>query len=376
MASTSEEDDIETRLKAHSAYFTSMVELIPAKFYIVKEETGEGESEDDNDSKFWMNKRSRAPKQVVKEATKKAKRLKLDPSARNVGEGSRDERVRENGVSDVVGPSEAVVEEQEEGMNDGCSDDEHAEAISKRHPKAAFSVERIQSGDLNDLRDRLHSKIEELKGKRQSRVQLEGREGGATSKRERQKQEQLVEKRRHKKETRKKDKERKHFMKKHPIDKQGENSIKKPSIIDESGRTVFSKFDFSTTAAHSEPKGKSKDYKKLLAKAEAAQKKLDKLKETDEKKSKELQEKLQWQRAMEMAKGTKLKDDTRRLKKTVKRLDGKKAKSRKQWEERQKQEMLAKEKRQEKRKRNIQERIEQAKAKKMKKRGKPRKPGF
>ena len=89
-----------------------------------------------------------------------------------------------------------------------------------------------------------------------------------------------------------------------------------------------------------------------------------------------MQERLQWQRAMEMAKGTKLKDDTKRLKKTVKRLEGKKTKSRKQWVERQKQEDLAKEKRQEKRKRNIQERIEQVKVKKLKKKGKARKPGF
>lgn len=376
MESTIEEDDIETRLKSHSAYFTSMVKLIPAKFYIVKEETGEGRTEDDTDSKFWINKRSRAPKQVVKEATKKAKRLKLDLSDHKVSEGCRHERVYENGVSDVTGHSKAVTKGQEEGMSEACSDDERMETISKRHPKAAFSVERIQSGDLNDLRDRLHSKIEELRGKRQSRMHQEGREVGATSKREKQKHEQMMEKRRRKKETRKKDKERKHFVKQHPNEKQGENSVKRPSIKDESGRIVFSKFDFGATIVHSEPKGKSKDYKKLLAKAEAAQKRLEKLKETDEKKSKELQEKLQWQRAMEMAKGTKLKDDAKRLKKTIKRLDSKKAKSQKQWEERQKQEMLAKEKRQEKRKKNIQERIEQAKAKKMKKRGKPRKPGF
>ena len=373
---TIQEDDIETRLKAHSAYFTSMVELIPAKFYIIKEEAGEGRTEDDTDSKFWINKRSRAPKQEVKEATKKAKRLKLDPSDCKLSEGCGHERVYENGVSDDTRHSEDVAEGQQEGTSEGCSDDEHVEAISKRHPKAAFSVERIQSGDLNDLRDRLHTKIDELRGKRQSRTHQEGKERGTSSKRERQKHEQMMEKRRHKKETRKKDKERKHLVKQHPIEKQGENSVKRPSIKDESGRIVFSKFDFGATVAYSDPKGKSKDYKKLLAKAEAAQKKLEKLKETDEKKSKELQEKLQWQRAMEMAKGTKLKDDAKRLKKTVKRLDSKKAKSRKQWEERQKQEMLAKEKRQEKRKKNIQERIEQAKAKKMKKRGKPRKPGF
>ena len=48
----------------------------------------------------------------------------------------------------------------------------------------------------------------------------------------------------------------------------------------------------------------------------------------DEKESEELQEKLQWQRAVEMAKGTKIRDNTKHLKKAVKRLDSKKAKSR------------------------------------------------
>ena len=184
-----------------------------------------------------------------------------------------------------------------------------------------------------------------------------------------------MEKRQRKKELRKKGKEHKQVSKgdKHIA----EEYPKRPSIKDESGRVVFSKFDFGTPAVYSEQKPKSKDYKKLLAKAEAAQKKLEKLKEVDEKKSEELQEKLQWQRAMEMAKGTKIKDDTKRLRKTVKRLNSKKAKSRKQWLERQNQETLAKEKRQEKRKKNIQERIDQAKAKKFKKRGgKARRPGF
>ena len=296
--------------------------------------------------------------------------MKLDPSTNKVSENEQ-ELVYQNGLA----ASSVAMEEGEEGevnRSDGV------ETVSKRHPKAAFSVERVQSGDLNDLREKLHKKIVELRGKRKLKSHEEEEEGGsgATSS---QKHQRLMERRRRKKEIRKKDKERKHLVKKHPSEKQGhsEQSAKRPSIKDESGRIVYSKFDFGSVAGRAEHRGKSKDYKKLLAKAEAAQKKLEKLKETNEKKSEELQEKLQWQRAMEMAKGTKLKDDTKRLKKTVKRLDSKKAKSRKQWMERQKQEILAKEKQQEKRKKNIQDRIEQVKAKKVKKRvKKPRKPGF
>lgn len=386
------EMDLESRLKAHSDYFTSVVQLIPAKFYVIKDDIPDSEEDcggDVPDSKFWVNKRARAPKQAVKEATKKAKRLKLDPASHinKSSERNQKEGCEGGGVGGVRGGASGSSVENPNEQGDTCNNGgEGEESIAMRHPKAGaavslngFSVEKVQSGDLNDLRERLHSKIAALRGKRklmpdegaaEEREEVEGSSTATSEKRRK-----IMEKRQRKKELRKRGKERKQSTKreKHSTG----DKPKRPSIKDESGRIVFSKFDFSTPAVQSEPKPKSKDYKKLLAKAEVAQKKLEKLKEVDEKKSEELQEKLQWQRAMEMAKGTKIKDDMKRLKKTVKRLDSKKAKSRKQWLERQKQEAQAKEKRQEKRKKNIQERIDQAKAKKVKKRGgKSRRPGF
>ena len=380
------EGDLESRLKAHSAYFTSMVELIPAKFYVIKEDLPDEEDRGvEMDSKLWVNKRTRAPKQAVKEATKKAKRLKLDPASHSKSsERNKKEDGDKSGVGGARGgASGSSVEKSNENEDIYSSDGEGEESIAKRHPKASaavslngFSVERVQSGDLNDLREKLHSKIAALRGKRNLMPnERAAEEGEASLKETSEKRRKIVEKRQRKKELRKKGKDRKQVAKREKHS--AVDNPKRPSIKDESGRIVFSKFDFSTPAVQSEPKPKSKDYKKLLAKAEAAQKKLEKLKEVDEKKSEELQEKLQWQRAIEMAKGTKIKDDTKRLKKTVKRLDSRKAKSRKQWLERQKQETLAKEKRQEKRKKNIQERIDQAKARKLKKRGgKSRRPGF
>ena len=364
-------EELESRLRGHSEYFTSMVELIPAKFYAAKEELEE-ESSDDGDeteNKFWINtKKSRAPKQAVKESTKKAKRLKVDPLSNEKDVKNQEEGVYENGVT---------VPEDERNSD---SDDERTETVSKRRLKDSlkgFSVERVQSGDLNDLRQRLHNKISKLRGKRRFSEHGEGEgEGGVSAKVVTKKQQRVLENRQKKKESRKKDREHKHVVRMNPTKKQTESTTKRPSIKDDSGRVVFSKFDFGTTGGSSLAKGKTKDFKKLLAKAEAAQKRLEEIKETDEKKSKELQEKLQWQRAIEMAKGTKLRDDTKRLKKTVKRLESKKSKSRKQWLERQNQENEAKEKQQVKRKKNIQERIEQVKAKKLKKKRKPRKPGF
>ena len=391
------EGDLDSRLKAHSDYFTSMVGLIPAKFYVIKEDLLDDEGDDvgggrEMDSKFWVNKRARAPKQTVKEATKKAKRLKLDPVSHNrSSERNREEDGDKSGnVGGARGGASGSSVEQSHEQGDVYSNDgEGEERFTKRHPKAGatvslngFSVERVQSGDLSDLRERLHSKIAALRGKRkltpnEGALEEGEADGENLSQGTSDKRRKIMEKRQRKKAQKKKGKERKQVAKREKHSTGGNHE--RPSIKDESGRIVFSKFDFGTPAAvlQSELKPKSKDYKKLLAKAEAAQKKLDKLKEVDEKKSEELQAKLQWQRAVEMAKGTKIRDDTKRLKKTVKRLDSKKAKSRKQWLERQKQETQAKEKRQEKRKKNIQERIDQAKAKKLKKRGgKSRRPGF
>ena len=159
----------------------------------------------------------------------------------------------------------------------------------------------------------------------------------------------------------------------------------RPSFVDDSGLVIFSKFDF-TSSAHKEVQlaerksmSKKKGYKKLLAKAEAAQRKLEELKKTDEKRGEELAKKLMWQKAMDMARGTKIKDNPKLLKKTVKKIEKRKKKTSKEWEERKNMEREAMEKRQAKRKANIEERKEQIRSKKIKRRmkkGKGRTPGF
>ena len=330
-------DDLEERLRHHSATFDAMVELIPAKYYIMHDDGTQSES------KYWVNKKLRAPKQSVKDASKKAKRLKLDPESQKSIPELREEARREESGEES--------EEEEEGQI------------------GSFSVERVKSSDLNELRERLKAKVEELRGKRKA-VEVEGDKM--------QKRQKRVDKKHRKKEMRQKEKQRK-------VLKQVSGSSKdsRPSIEDESGKMVYSKFDFSTPVKDWEPTGKKKDYRKLLAKAEASQKKLEELKRKDEKKGEDFQEKLNWQKAVELARGTKVRDNPKQLKKTLKRLGKKKERSQKQWGERGKQVQQAKVKRQELRQKHIQERTEVIKTKKMKKRMKrrgmgkqARQPGF
>eukprot|EP00240_Pyramimonas_obovata_P015074 CAMPEP_0118936946 /NCGR_PEP_ID=MMETSP1169-20130426/21180_1 /TAXON_ID=36882 /ORGANISM="Pyramimonas obovata, Strain CCMP722" /LENGTH=223 /DNA_ID=CAMNT_0006880421 /DNA_START=136 /DNA_END=803 /DNA_ORIENTATION=+ len=88
-------------IKGHAAFFDSLVELIPAKYYVPNER---------NESwmKYNHNKSEKAAaQQARKENSKKAKRLKLDPSQ-------------------VVTTSEAIKRkaEQKEGESDDDDDDD------------------------------------------------------------------------------------------------------------------------------------------------------------------------------------------------------------------------------------------------------------
>ncbi len=330
-----ENDSLEDRLKCHSLYFSSMVDLIPAKFYLTKDPEMD---ETLPSNKYWVNKKPKAPKQSVKEATKRARRIKLDPdSHKTVLEQQKDVHDSENMV-----------------------DVEASDSVPRKN---GFSVETVQSTELSDLRERLNTKINSLRGKRKTRE--DEPEKFALKK------QKVMEKRKRVKEARQKKKKlvSSASVKKETAPKE------RPSIKDESGKIVFSKFDFSVKSDKSQ---KTKDYKRLLAKAEATEKKLEELKKNDQKRGQELQEKLQWRKALDLAKGEKVKDDPKLIKKTLKRLEKKKSKSRKQWTERAEQEQQQKDKKQELRKKHLQERIEQIKAKKSKKKFKKgkRTPGF
>ena len=341
--------EMESRLSSHSAYFSSMVALIPQKFYTVKDQDQEA-----TDNKYWINKKqTRAPKQAVKEASQKAKKLKFDPESQKTPELSHTNETNELTTEDIV-----------------YTNGETEQGAKERDSAGSFSVERVQSSDLNDLQERLKHKIEELRGKRKTR---DFDNPGEVS----QKKLKRVERKKRKKEMRQKQKAKK--QQKVATKTEEDSTSKRPCVKDEeSGRLVFSKFDFTTpqgvepASSSSSSKKQKKDYRKLLAKAEAAQKKLDEIKAKDQERAEELQEKLRWQKAVDMAKGKKLKDDPQLLKKTMKRIEKKKDKSRKQWNKREKMEELTKEKRQEKRMKNIKERTEKIKAKKLKK----RRPGF
>ena len=348
-------DDLEKRLRRHSAVFVSLAQLIPARYYHTPEEEEEKEEEESGLGKFFRNKRNRAPKQAIKEASKRAKRLKFDPAVQ--------ERVQE------------FEKKHEESKNDSEESEEVGTVLegeycesSGDHP--SFSVERVKSRSLPELRERLRDKIAELRSKRKAPP-----ENDSTDKSARYEENQPHKQRQKKKKRKIREKETT------GVSQIACRGSERPSIEDK-GQLVFSKFDFSVPLVDREKTTKRTDYKRLLARAEAKQKKLEELTEQDLRKGQELQEQLKWRHALEQAGGRKMKDSPALLRKTLKRVDKQKSKSRKEWKQRKDQERRKIEKHQEARQKHIEERIEQKKAKAAgKRRGgkakrRSRKPGF
>lgn len=336
MADEEDVSEIRQRLAENSAYFDSLVKLIPAKYYFP-------DNEEEKQMKFYKNRGQKAPKQALKENSKKAKRARLDPSQQK-----------------------SVLDLQQESETTKKGD---SEILAKKEFERPFSVENVKSADLGDLRSRLHQKIELLRGKRKANHYPSNDKNI-----ERPKKKSKSEVKSHKKNK---------AISGINSDKPKNLAQSKKQVLNENGEVVFSKFDFTRDVEGTITfEGKAKNYKKLLASAEARKKKVDGLKAVDANKAKEVQQEINWQNAIEKAEGIKQKNDPSLLKKTIKRKEKLKQKHRKEWKERTEMQKKQIEERQKMRKKHIRERIDAKKNKNMNK-GKKKsfnkkghKPGF
>jgi len=124
-------------------------------------------------------------------------------------------------------------------------------------------------------------------------------------------------------------------------------------------KVLFSKIDFGNEleVELGEKKKakvpKAKKIKKLLSEVEQKEEKMKKLKESDPEEAAKVEEEDAWAKAMDKSEGTKIKDDAKLLKKSIKRREVLKQRSRTKWAERTAKLNEKMEKRQEIRKRNI-----------------------
>lgn len=114
-------DALSERLTRDVQIFDNLLKLIPAKFYVM-------DKSDDASGKFQHNKRKKAPKQAIKDRTKKAKKAKLDPTnIKSIGE-LQEEKAKQL-LEEQENKSESEEEEDEDEEESSDADEEQPEKM-------------------------------------------------------------------------------------------------------------------------------------------------------------------------------------------------------------------------------------------------------
>lgn len=122
-------DALAERLSRDVQIFDNLLKLIPAKFYVM-------EKNDDAAGKFQHNKRKKAPKQAIKDRTKKAKKAKLDPTnIKSIGE------LQEEKAKELLEQQENESESEQEDEEENSDEEEQIEKMD------------VESGAFSGLED-------------------------------------------------------------------------------------------------------------------------------------------------------------------------------------------------------------------------------
>uniref|UniRef100_K7FYL1 Surfeit 6 n=1 Tax=Pelodiscus sinensis TaxID=13735 RepID=K7FYL1_PELSI len=212
---------------------------------------------------------------------------------------------------------------------------------------------------VNLLRQKLHEKMQEVSG-----------QGGA-----KELSPAVLEKRRRRKyEKERKKRRRKELKMKEKMEKEGAQEAAtavEPQQVKEESKDgilfnrvkVCEEEELSQTERKKEKRKRvkgnltpltGKNYKQLLSRLEARKSKLEELKDKDQKKAQELENKMKWTNVLYKAEGVKIRDDEDRLKAALKRKEKRKAQRQKQWGRRTEHVVEKMQQRQDKRRKNIQ----------------------
>jgi len=319
--------DLKDDIHLHALFFDRLVEMIPANIYVAK----------DNPTDQWvhgLSKKARAEsKRKTKLNLKKAKRARLDPeSARTTLEVIQ----QQDKTKDI--PSEA----------------------------AGVEAEKPRTVTYEELRDRLHKRIEMLRAKRHAD------QAASTAKVAKEWQNQ------------KKNDSLKRNRKSKALDPEAGDgdvagpSAKRPKLeakespADAEEELEFSRVKMGIGASPGQIKKKKPSKEKLLAQATALQNDMH-----DPEKGQEVASKHAWSAAVSRAAGEKVLDNPKLLKKSIKRDEGLRNKSSKKWQERKEMEKKGQQAKQQTRKDHIQQRATEKKERSIAKREKKlARPGF
>lgn len=394
---TTPADTLRASIEAHNDTFEALLRLIPPKYYFIKDDAG-GPQASNKYMKHSKNKK--APKQSVKEASKKARREKLDPdNHKSIVDIQNETAVRlensrktDKGKHVVSTPPHSPHSDSEDGGEDEDEeerddamqldgDEEESRAANEETPVEMVPMRPTES--VTVLKEKLHARMAALR-------QGGGGEPGNKDEllEERRKQRAtLREKRRKETKERKRAEKEKAKGKKKDVDAQASSaSIKNQLLVNDSGFSAglsnshdapLTSIAFSAIAGSTSKKAaqlkSSNNPTHALSQLSARKEKLASL---PEEKRKSAQEKERWSKAEARLEGVKVKDNEALLKKAVKRKEKEKVRSKKKWDERKEQVTAQMAARQKKRTDNIAMRHERRNEKR-KGKGKPKaRPGF
>ncbi|KAG2153745.1 surfeit locus protein 6-domain-containing protein [Suillus bovinus] len=341
-------------VEAHNDTFEALLNLIPAKHYLPKDDH---DADGNVSSKYQKHsKNKKASKQAAKEASKKARRDKLDPANRKSVIDLQNEAA-------LKGKGKATVPGSDSDANDEAMQVDDVDLIDTAVTAPLDTiVPMAQPESIAALREKLHLRMAALRRGGQG-----GGEPGDKDELLEQRRKQraaLREKRRKEtKERRKAEVEGKKVSKKEvtkgvPV----KNQLLVPHFpvaskeIAASGRSdgPLTNVSFSVVAGSSSKKAASlktsSNPHQALSQLASRREKLDSMPED---KRKTVEDKSRWAKAEARVEGVKVKDDEARLKKAIKRKEKEKAKSKKSWEERKDQVVASMAAKQKKRSDNI-----------------------
>ncbi|PPQ68461.1 hypothetical protein CVT24_005558 [Panaeolus cyanescens] len=375
-------------LEKHNDTFESLLKLIPAQYYIVTDETEEQAA-----SKYQKHKKQKAPKQAIKEATRKAKRDKLDPANHK----SIIDIQNENYEQKLKGKRKASSAPSEDGSDDGSDEDVSMnmdvdmDDVESRGGDGdedmgmnIHIVPMPQSGGIEELREKLHAKMAKLR--RGGPRVYDGEPTDKDDLLEERRQQRAAMRERRRKETKEKirrEEEAKGKKKEKRENNNKGNTTKTQLLVPdlthdepEGPQASMTTVAFSSLAGSSSKKAEklktTADPQQALQQLAARKEKLAAL---PEEKRKAIEEREKWAKAEARLEGVKVHDDEAKLKKAAKRKEKTKEKSKKTWEDKKEQVAAAMAARQKKRNDNIAMRNERRSDKK-KGISKKARPGF
>ncbi|KAJ1663561.1 hypothetical protein IW140_004848 [Coemansia sp. RSA 1813] len=373
-------DELKASLKKHAQAFDELLRLIPPKFYLPEEHA---QILNNRYMKNTKKDTETKKKSEQRKARASAKSARLDPdNARTVQDmqsaklekldKTKNKLAHTNGNIASNGSSVSGGDDWED-IDDGDAPSstkmaidvdgtgEEAQNQLEANTDAIKPMPPAQS--INDLRDRLQARIQSLRQKRKAPEDDGSREA-------------LLEKRMKRRENTKEAKAKAKksaggVVKEQVLGKNtpGSNDSGSGGFANGEG-SVKNNVLFGKLVNGTQKKKKSIQVKQQLANIEGKKKDLEELRKVDANKANELEEKDKWSKALGLAKGEKVKDDVKLLRKTVRREEQKKRKSSREWSDRKKDEKKKLKERTDKREANIKARVD---AKKMKKQGKSKK---